>query len=93
MSKTLFPFPSALAALEAAGVSIVESPNAEESLRKLRQTYEPFLQGLSDRLLLTVPPLLNEGGVPDNWERSAWMKPAPGVGALAVEAPNEWHFG
>jgi len=80
-------------ALEAAGVPIVEPVGAEESLGKLREMYEPFLHGLSERLLLTVPPLLNEDGVPDNWQRSAWMKPTPGIGALPVAAPNEGHFG
>jgi hypothetical protein len=80
-------------ALHAAGVPVVDPADAEEALRKLRQMYEPFLQGLSDRLLLTVPPLASDDGIPDNWQRSAWMKPTPGIGALPVTAPNEGHFG
>jgi hypothetical protein len=79
--------------LEAAGVPLRDVAGAEESLRKLRKTYEPFVQGLAERLLLTVPPLLAQEGVPDNWQRSAWMKPAPGIGALPMATPNEGHFG
>jgi Ni,Fe-hydrogenase I cytochrome b subunit len=80
-------------ALEAAGVPLRNVTDAEESLRKLRGMYEPFVRGLGERLLLTVPPLMSEDGVPDNWQRSAWMKPTPGIGTLPMAAPNEGHFG
>jgi hypothetical protein len=80
-------------ALETAGVPLSDDANAEETLRNLRGTYEPFLRGLGERLLLTVPPLLGADGVPDNWQRSAWMKPTPGIGTLPVATPSEGHFG
>jgi hypothetical protein len=86
-------FAALRAALQAAGVPLRDPAGAEESLSKLRGTYEPFLRGLAARLLLTVPPLISPDGVPDNWQRSAWMKPAPGIGALPTAAPNEGHFG
>jgi hypothetical protein len=79
-------------AMESAGVPLRDLAGAEASLRKLRGTYEPFLQGLGERLLLTVPPLMAEDGVPDNWQRSAWMKPTPGIGALPTTMPDEQHF-
>jgi hypothetical protein len=44
-------------------------------------------------MLLAVPPLMSEDGAPDNWQRSAWMKPTPGIGKLPTAAPNEGHFG
>jgi hypothetical protein len=87
------PFAALRAALDAAGVPLRDLSNADEALRKLRGTYEPFLHGLAAKLLLTVPPLMTEDGVPDNWQRSAWMKPAPGIGALPTLTPNEGHFG
>jgi hypothetical protein len=80
-------------ALSAAGVPLADVAGAEESLRKLRGAYEPFLRGLAERLLLTVPPLMTEDGVPDNWQRSAWMKPTPGIGTLPTATPSEGHFG
>ena len=81
------------AALVAAGVALRDVEGAEEALRKMRRTYEPFIRGLGERLLLTVPPLVSADGVPDNWQRSAWMKPTPGIGTLPTMTPNEGHFG
>ena len=85
-------FAALRAAMGAAGVSLCDAAGAEEKLRKMRDTYEPFLHGLGKRMLLTVPPLMTEDGVPDNWQRSAWMKPTPGIGALPVATPSERHF-
>ena len=79
-------------ALQAAGLPLRDLPAAEETLRNLRGTYEPFLIALGDRLLLTVPTLTAEDGALDNWQRSAWMKPMPGIGALPIATPNEQHF-
>jgi hypothetical protein len=80
-------------AMETAGITLSVAADSEAALRALRGTYEPFLHGLAKRLLLTVPPLMNPGNSPDNWQRSAWMKPAPGIGALPAATPNEGHFG
>jgi hypothetical protein len=81
------------AALEAAEVPLQDVAGAEEALRNMRRTYEPFIRGLAERLMLTIPPLLGEDGVADNWQRSAWMKPTPGIGTLPMATPNEGHFG
>jgi hypothetical protein len=86
-------FAALRASLEAAGVPLRHIAGAEESLRKLRATYEPFILGLGERMLLAVPPVMSADGVPDNWQRSAWMKPTPGIGTLPMAAPNEGHFG
>jgi hypothetical protein len=86
-------FAALRSAMEAAGVLLRDAAGAEDALWNLRATYEPFLYGLSERLLLSVPPLMSEDGVPDNWQRSAWMKPMAGIGSLPVATPNEGHFG
>jgi len=78
--------------MEKSGVPLSDAAGAEDALRNLRSTYEPFLEGLGRRLLLIVPPLSSEGGVPDNWQRSAWMKPTPGIGALPGPGPGDRHF-
>ena len=80
------------AAMESAGMQLREIGESEETLRKLRGTYEPFLHALGERLLLAVPPLLGDDGVLDNWQRSSWMKPSPGIDALPVLTPNDAHF-
>lgn len=86
-------FAALRSALKSANVPLGDMAGAEEALRKLRGTYEPFLHGLGERLLLTVPPLVSEDGVPDNWQRSAWMKPTPGIGTQPMGTPGEGHFG
>jgi hypothetical protein len=77
-------FAALRSAMRAAGVPLCDAGGAEQALRTLRETYEPFLRGLGKRLVLTVPPLMAEDGTPDNWQRSAWMKPTPGIGAFAA---------
>ena len=79
-------------AMQTAGMSLGDTADAENALRKMRGTYEPFLIALGHRLLLNVPALMTEDGVPDNWQRSAWMKPTPGIGALPIATANEGHF-
>jgi hypothetical protein len=80
------------AGLGAAGLPLRDGADAQDSLRKLRLTYEPFLQGLGERMLLNVPPLMAPDDVLDNWQRSAWMKPTPGIGTLPMSGPSERHF-
>jgi hypothetical protein len=80
------------AALAAAGVQLHDADKSEKALRDMRATYEPFLRALASRLLLTVPPILTDDGSPDNWQRSAWMRPSPGIGALPVVSADVSHF-
>jgi hypothetical protein len=81
------------AAMEKAGLSLRRGRESEKSLQQLRSTYEPFLQALGERLLVTLPPVIGPDGVPDNWQRSAWMKPIAGIGTLPTGTPDEEHFG
>jgi hypothetical protein len=85
-------FAAMRSALAAAGAALGEPAGSEEALRRLRGSYEPFLLGLGQHLLLAVPPLMGPEGVADNWQRSAWMKPMPGIGALPVATADEAHF-
>jgi hypothetical protein len=86
-------FTALRAAMQETEVPLRDLDGAENALTEMRRTYEPFLHGLAERLLLTVPPIVSPDGVPDNWQRSAWMKPTKGIGALPVATPNEGHFG
>jgi hypothetical protein len=89
--------PEALAALrsalQAAGVSLNDAAPAQDALKSLQGTYEPFLRALAARLMLALPPVMIDDGTPDNWQRSAWMRPSPGIGALPVAQTDEGHFG
>jgi len=45
-----------------------------EQLRELRGMYEPYLNGLSRRLLMPLAPWMLAGENFDNWQRSAWKQ-------------------
>jgi len=52
-----------------AGLAWTEDPGARDTLAALRATYEPLLDGLSRRLLLSLPGWMPEGRVVDHWAR------------------------
>ncbi len=57
-------------ALRAAGLSLREGQGQEieETLRRLRQTYEPYMNALGEFLLMPLPPWVSREGKRDNWE-------------------------
>jgi len=65
------------AAAERAGVpncgAAAWGAEAQERLRELRQMYEPYVAGLSQRLLLPLPPWIPEGEPHYNWHTTAWQ--------------------
>jgi len=72
------------ASLAAAGLRLHEGENADAKLAELRRMYEPYVNALAHRLLLTVPPWLPPAGHTDNWQASAWerrRKERPEIGA------------
>jgi hypothetical protein len=79
--------------LREAGVELHEGPAGAARFRDLRGMYEPFLAALARRLLLSLPPVAPAQESADNWQRSAWMRPAPGIGSLPSTTGNEDHFG
>ena len=58
------------AELASAGMIAVDDDKAENTLAEFRATYEPFLIGLAQYLLLTLPGWLPEGEPLDNWQNS-----------------------
>ena len=54
--------------------------------------YEPFVNALARHLLFTLPVIVAETAVADNWQRSAWMRRAPGIGSLPVADVGDEHF-
>jgi hypothetical protein len=53
-----------------------------QRLAEIRAMYEPFLESLAERFLLTLPPVIPAERSADNWQRSAWMPRTPGIGSL-----------
>ena len=67
--------------LRQAGVEARQGAEFDAKFAELRGMYEPFLNGLAARFLLTIPPIILDS-VADNWQRSAWMQHTPGIGSL-----------
>jgi Ion channel len=65
--------------LAEAGVTLQEGVAAEQKLRELRQMYEPYVQALSDYLLMALPPWFRVTVIPDSWQTSAWEKIITGM--------------
>jgi hypothetical protein len=78
--------------LRQAGLEFEDENAAEAKLAELRGTYEPFVNALSKRFAFSLPPIVPLEIKPDNWQRSAWMKPAPEIGNLSVATTAEEHF-
>ena len=55
--------------LSESGLTFSEAGSAEDRLKTLRSTYEPFMLALSRHFLLSLPPWRSEEEV-DNWQRS-----------------------
>jgi hypothetical protein len=58
--------------LSSACVPVCSKATAEQKLRDLRSTYEPYVNALSERLLMPYPALKVAAGRADNWRTSAW---------------------
>ena len=61
------------ALLVPAGISQCR-PENDQTLRELRQMYEPYITTLSERLLMSVPAWTSEKKPSDNWQTSAWAR-------------------
>ena len=58
--------------LDGVGMSLGRDKAALAELDRLRSEYEPYVNAMARRLLLTLPPWLPETVLPDNWQTSAW---------------------
>src|SRR5580704_3824710 len=67
------------------GVTINDNPDAGEKLAQLREVYESYLQALSRRLQMALPPWIHEGRVKDNWQGGPWDR---AIQAQALEHPG-----
>jgi hypothetical protein len=61
-------------ALAASGSSFRGGSAANNELFALRQLYEPYVNSLSDCLLMALPPLFSPTSDSDNWEPSVWKR-------------------
>jgi hypothetical protein len=67
------------------GVTLSDGADASGKLAELRVLYEPYLNGLSRRLLMTLPPWLIADRKKDNWQGGPWDR---AIQARALEHPG-----
>ncbi|MBI3835839.1 MAG: two pore domain potassium channel family protein [Planctomycetes bacterium] len=79
--------------LVAAGLELRETPACSTRLTELRGMYEPFVHALCRRVMFSLPQFTHDQPIVDNWQRSAWLKRAPGIGSLPSVNSNDDHFG
>jgi hypothetical protein len=74
------------------GLTLAQGSGVYEKLVELRGMYEPFVNALAERLLVTLPEFHPSKQAVDNWQTSAWMRRTPGLGALPAAAIEDQHF-
>ncbi len=74
-----------------AGLTLQGGAAAEARLIELRGLYEPFVHALAVFLLIDLPPVNPVQEPVDNWQTSAWMRRAAGIGELPAVDPRDDH--
>lgn len=64
----------------------------DSKLLELREMYEPYLNGLSKRLLMPLPSWGVGRHFVENWKRTAWGKISSGPGGSAGSSSESSHF-
>jgi len=65
---------------------------AEKRLGEMREMYEPYVNGLAQRLLLSLPPWIPAGEAHYNWRTTAWQRSLGGEAASALaDDPRDDH--
>ena len=77
--------------LRDAGLPLQGGAAAEARLAELRGLYEPFVHALAVYLLFDLPPVNPDQEPVDNWQTSAWMRRANGIGELPAADPRDDH--
>lgn len=62
------------AALAAANIPLRDGAEADQKLAELRRMYEPYVNSLSEYLMMPLPPWILSTTAADNWRTSAWER-------------------
>jgi Ion channel len=74
------------------GVSFSCRGKSECELEWLREQYEPYVKGLAERLVLTLPPFYAEKKKKDNWQSSAWKQQTSTTSQQPEFVRQEYHL-
>jgi hypothetical protein len=78
--------------LNSEGLRLREGPGVDERLQELRRMYEPYVEALSERLRLPIPPWISESSILDNWQVSAWGRSGGFRKTETTERARGGHF-
>jgi hypothetical protein len=65
--------------LAASGIRLKEGTASEQKLAELRETYEPFVSALANRIQVSLPPWITPADALDDWQTSAWDDMFPSI--------------
>ena len=74
-----------------AAIACGSGSDRDVRLRELRSLYEPYVNGLSQRLLLPLPPWIPAGDAHYNWRTTAWQRSVEGLAATATVDQGDDH--
>jgi hypothetical protein len=77
--------------LASSGRELLSVRDSEQRLEVLRRMYEPYTNGLAERLLMALPPWSVARRPADNWRTSAWEQISQEVGAVRRRREDD-HF-
>ena len=63
--------------LSESGIALRNEPGDDQTLAELREMYEPYIEVLSEYLLMPLPGWLPKPRAIDNWQTSAWEVTSP----------------
>ena len=75
--------------LAEAGVALHSGDEADQQLLQLRKSYEPYVNALSQFLLIALPPWYVNAIRSDNWQTSAWERSSL---RLSTQQDSDDHF-
>ena len=65
--------------LAVSGIRLKEGTATEQKLAELRETYEPFVSAMAERMQVSLPPWIPPGDTLDDWQTSAWDEMFPSI--------------
>jgi hypothetical protein len=80
------------AALASTELRLRDGPAADQRLVELRKMYEPYVASLAGYLRVALPGWMPGQRHTDNWQTSAWERPASTAPIESLEPPEEDHF-
>jgi hypothetical protein len=66
-------------------------PKTDQRLGELRLMYEPYVNGLAQRLMVSLPPWIPPGDPHYNWRTTAWQRSLEGIAATAAVDEKDDH--